>query len=161
MLSALLLKFRNVQRFLFPVLVVTLEQSEKHREFVRLIDLMPTGGLFRPYAWCGNGCKPADREQLFPAFAAKAVFNVPKTSNLILRLKADRTLRVLCGCESVTQIPGESTFSPAFADFSRDKLGQKVHEAMFAASVRDKLFGLASIDATAIEAREKPAPEHK
>jgi hypothetical protein len=161
MLSALLLKFRNIQHLLFPVLEETLELSDKHREFVRLINLMPTDGLFHPYEWCGNGCKPANREQLFRAFAAKAVFNIPKTSDLILRLKADKTLRALCGYESASQIPSESTFSRAFADFSRDELAQKVHAAMLATSVKDKLFGHASIDATAIEAREKPAPKPK
>jgi hypothetical protein len=36
MLSALLLKFRNIQHLLFPVLEETLELSDKHREFVRL-----------------------------------------------------------------------------------------------------------------------------
>ena len=61
MLSALLLKFRNIQHLLFPVLEETLELSDKHREFVRLINLMPTDGLFHPYEWCGNGCKPANQ----------------------------------------------------------------------------------------------------
>ena len=161
MLDMLLLKFRAIQHTLFPMLEETLELSEKHRELVRVIGLMPTGGLFRRYEWCGNGCKPADREQIFQAFVAKAVFNIPKTSDLILRLKADKTLRALCGYESEPRIPSESTFSRAFADFARDGLTQKVHAAMLAASVKDKLFGHASIDATAIEAREKPAPKPK
>ena len=161
MLDMLLLKFRAIQHTLFPMLEETLELSDKHRELVRVIGLMPTEGLFRRYEWCGNGCKPADREQIFQAFVAKAVFNIPKTSDLILRLKADKTLRALCGYESASQIPSESTFSRAFADFAQDELAQKVHAAMLAASVKDKLFGHASIDATAIDAREKPAPRPK
>jgi hypothetical protein len=159
MLKALLFKFYNIQNTLFPILEETLELSGKHREFVQVVELMPTEGLFRRYEWCGNGCKPADRELIFRAFVAKAVFNIPKTSDLVLRLKTDKTLRALCGYESVSEIPSESTFSRAFGAFAQDGLAQTVHAAMIASTVKDKLFGHASIDATAIDARERPAPK--
>jgi hypothetical protein len=161
MLNALLSKFYNIQHTLFPILEETLEISDKHREFVRVVEIMPTEGLFRRYGWCGNGCKPTDRELIFRAFVAKAVFNIPKTSDLILRLKADKTLRALCGYDSVSEIPSESTFSRAFADFARDGLAQTVHAMMIQTTIKDKLFGHASADATAIDAREKPAPKPK
>ena len=159
MLNALLFKFYNIQNTLFPILEQTLELSDKHREFIRVVELMPTKGLFGRYEWCGNGCKPTDRELIFRAFVAKAVFNIPKTSDLILRLKADKPLRALCGYDSVSEIPSESTFSRAFGDFARDGLAQKVHAAMILSTVKDKLFGHASMDATAIDAREKPVPK--
>jgi len=161
MLNALLFKFYNIQNTLFPILEETLDLSDKHREFVRVVELMPTGGLFGRYDWCGNGCKPADRELIFRAFVAKAVFNIPKTSDLILRVKADKPLRALCGYDGMSEIPSESTFSRAFGDFARDGLAQKVHAAMIFSTVNDKLFGHASIDATAIDAREKPMPKPK
>jgi hypothetical protein len=100
-------------------------------------------------------------EFLFRAFVAKAVFNISQTSGLILRLKADKTLGALCGYDSGSQLPSESTFSRAFADFARDGIAQKVHVALIEATVKDKLFGHASMDATAIDAREKPSPEPK
>ena len=157
----LLLKFHTIQNTLFPILEETLELSGKHREFVRTVGLMPTAGLFGRYGWCGNGCRPADREFLFRAFIAKAVFNIAQTSGLILRLKADKALRALCGYDSASEIPSESTFSRAFGDFARDGIAQKVHAALIEDAVGDKLFGHASIDATAIEGREKPAQKPK
>lgn len=159
MLNDLLFKFYNIQNTLFPILEETLELSGKHREFVRVVELMPTEGLFSRYNWCGNGCKPADRELIFRAFAAKAVFNIPKTSDLILRLKADRTLRALCGYDGISEIPSESTFSRAFGEFAQDGLAQTVHAVMIETTVKDKLFGHSSIDATAIDGREKPVPK--
>lgn len=161
MLNALSYKFYNIQNTLFPILEETLELCEEHREFVRVIELMPTEGLFGRYGWCGNGCKPADRELIFRAFVAKAVFSIPKTSDLIMRLKLDKTLRSLCGYDGTSQIPSESTFSRAFRDFSMDGLTQAVHAAMIGTVLKDKLFGHASMDATAIEAREKPVPKPK
>jgi hypothetical protein len=43
--------------------------------------------------------------------------------------------------------------------YSWDGLAQAVHAAMISTSVKDKLFGHASTDATAIDAREKPVPK--
>jgi hypothetical protein len=119
------------------------------------VEFLPTGNLLSRYEWCGNGCKPADRELIFRAFVAKAVFTIPKTSDLIVRLKADKTLRSLCGSDGSSEIPSESTFSRAFAEFSRDGLTQKIHAAILDSTIKDKLFGHSSIDSTAIEAREK------
>jgi len=161
MLNNLLFKFYNIQNFLFPILEETLELSDKHREFVRVIELMPTEGMFARYDWCGNGCKPADRERIFRGFVAKAVFNIPKTSDLIQRLKVDKTLRALCGYDGIGEIPSESTFSRAFAQFARDGITQGVHAAMLENSVKDKLFGHASMDATAVDGREKPVVKPK
>lgn len=161
MLNNLLFKFYNIQNFLFPILEETLELSDKHREFIRVIELMPTEGVFARYGWCGNGCKPADRELIFRSFVAKAVFNISKTSDLIQRLKVDKTLRALCGYDGIGEIPSESTFSRAFADFARDGIAQGVHAAMIENTVKDKLFGHASMDATAIDGREKPVAKPK
>lgn len=161
MLNNLLFKFYVIKDLLFPIIEETLELSEKHQELVRVIELMRTDGLFERYGWVGNGRKPADRELVFRAFVAKAVFNIPTTSDLILRLKADRTMRALCGYDSIGAIPSESTFSRAFADFARDELPQRIHAAMIEDTVEEKLFGHASTDGTAINAREKPTKKAK
>lgn len=161
MLNNILFKFYVIKNLLFPILEETLEMSEKHQELVRTIELMRTDGLFARYGWVGNGRKPSDRELLFRTFVAKAVFNIPTNSDLILHLKADRTLRALCGYDGIGEIPSESTFSRAFTDFAKDELPQRVHAAMIEDTAKEKLFGHNSIDATAIEAREKPAKKEK
>jgi hypothetical protein len=75
---------------------------------------------------------------------------------LIERLKTDKNLRRLCGWEARTQIPSESTFSRAFADFANTQLPQRVHEALIKKTLGDEIISHNSRDSTAIEAREKP-----
>lgn len=161
MLNSLLFKFYIIQDTLFPILEETLDMSEKHPEFVRVIERIRTDGLFARYGWVGNGCKPHDRELLFRAFVAKAIFNITTNADLILRLRVDRTLRALCGYDGIGDIPSESTFSRAFADFARDKLPQRVHAALIEDTVEEKLFAHNSMDATAVEGREKPQKKGK
>jgi len=161
MLNDLRFKFYTIMNTLFPILEETLEMSEKHQELVRTIELIRTDGLFARYGWAGNGRKPADRERLFRAFVAKAVFHIPTNGDLILRLKADRTLRALCGYDGMGEIPSASTFSRAFTEFAKDELPQKIHTVMIEDAGKEKLFGHNSIDATAVEAREKPQKKEK
>ena len=161
MLNNLLFKFYVIQDTLFPILEETLDMSQKHQELVRAIELMRTDGMFARYGWVGNGRKPAERELLFRAFVAKAVFNITTNTDLILRLRVDRTLRALCGYDGIGDIPSESTFSRAFADFARDELPQRIHAAMIEDTVKEKLFAHNSMDATAVEGREKPAKKEK
>jgi len=149
MLNNLLFKFYVIQDTLFPILEETLDMSQKHQELVRVIELMRTDGMFARYGWVGNGRIPAERELLFRAFVAKAVFNITTNTDLILRLRVDRTLRALCGYDGIIDIPSESTFSRAFADFARDELPQRIHAAMIEDTVKEKLFAHNSMDATA------------
>jgi hypothetical protein len=76
---------------------------------------------------------------------------------LIERLAADAALRRLCGWEGRCGLPSESTFSRAFAEFAESGLPARVHEALIQKTHKDRLVGHISRDATAIEAREKPA----
>jgi hypothetical protein len=108
--------------------------------------------------WHGLPGRPLkDRHALARAFVAKAVFGLATTTALIERLSIDRTLRRLCGWERAAHVPGESTFSRAFAEFARSALPSRAHEALIKATHKDRLVGHISRDATAIEAREKPA----
>jgi hypothetical protein len=90
------------------------------------------------------------------AFVAKAVLDLATTSGLIERLAADATLRRLCGWEGASQVPSESTFSRAFAEFARSSLPSLVHEALIKRTYEDCIVGHVARDATAVEAREKP-----
>ena len=108
--------------------------------------------------WPGLPGRPLDdRHALARAFVAKAVLNLATTSALIERLAVDATLRRLCGWELRSQVPSESTFSRAFAEFAASGLPGRVHEALIVRTHKDRLVGHISRDATAIEAREKPA----
>ena len=95
------------------------------------------------------------------AFVAKAVYDLPTTRGLRDRLDTDVVLRRICGWERKFEVPSESVFSRAFAEFSDTQLPQRVHEALIGNTHRDRLVGHLSRDSTAIEAREKPAAKQK
>jgi Transposase DDE domain len=84
------------------------------------------------------------------------VIGLPTTSMLIDQLAVDKRLRRLCGWERPGQVPSESTFSRAFAEFAEGELPSRVHEALIKTTHAERLVGHISRDATAIEAREKP-----
>src|SRR5436190_10429993 len=106
--------------------------------------------------WPGLPGRPLrDRAALARAFVAKAVMGLPTTSMLIERLAVDKRLRRLCGWECPGQVPSESTFSRAFAEFATCERLSRVHEALIKRTHKDRLVGHISRDATAIEAREK------
>jgi hypothetical protein len=107
------------------------------------------------------GCPRQWRLALFLAFLAKAVWDMPTTRALLDRLAHDPTLRRLCGWDRAGAVPSEATFSRAFAEFARAGLPQQLHGAILQAGLNAKLMGHASHDATAIEAREKPARKAK
>ena len=112
--------------------------------------------------WPGLPGRPAkDRHALARAFVAKAVLDLPKTSDLIERLAVDATLRRLCGWERASQVPSESTFSRAFAEFAASAVPARVHEALIKRTYKNQIVGHISRDATAIEARETPVKAEK
>ena len=64
------------------------------------------------------------------AFVAKMVYGMPTTKALIDRLKSDQKLRRIGSWERKSAIPGEWTFSRAFAEFAESRLPERVHEAL-------------------------------
>lgn len=163
--------WHSIQTWLFPMLEDELgELDQKHREFIAVCETCAPRAHMATYRWVGNGCPPKDRLALCKAFIAKAVWDLPTTRDLIDAVRHRPTLRRLCGWETLAQIPGESTFSRAFAAFAQDALPQTIHHAMLKARYGDKIAGHISRDATAIHAREKavrkepkttPQPEGK
>jgi hypothetical protein len=105
----------------------------------------------------GPGRPPEDRRALARAFVAKAMLGIPTTNALIERLAVDKSLRRILGWERRSQLPSEATFSPAFAEFARGDLPDKMHAALIARTLGGRIVGVISRDATEIEAREKPA----
>ena len=118
-----------LQNQLFPVLEEELGPlGEHHQDFVRALALLQMDGFVAVRH--GRGRPANDRACLARAFLAKAVFNLPHTRALLDRLAHDITLRRLCGWERASQIPHESAFSRAFAEFAESELAQRVHAAL-------------------------------
>jgi hypothetical protein len=84
------------------------------------------------------------------------VLNMATTRLLLDRLDTDPTVRRLCGWERREEVPSESTFSRAFAEFAESRLPERVHQALIEKNLGNQLVGHISRDSTAIHAREKP-----
>jgi hypothetical protein len=135
------------------------ELSDKDRQFIEVMALVPAGALMEPFGWQGIGRKPEERQWIFNSFIAKAVYQVPTTRALIDALKARPVLRRLCGWENRVDLPEEWTFSRAFAAFAEGELPQRVHAALVQTQQGDKLVGHISRDATAIAGHERAVPK--
>jgi Transposase DDE domain/Transposase domain (DUF772) len=156
-LSGQLTQFMRVmQGALFPALQEELEPlTEKHRQLVALLNMVRIEVLIG--CWHGGVGRPEkDRRAIARAFVAKAVWNMSTTRQMLERLSVDTALRRICGWESLREIPHESQFSRAFAEFAETQLPQRLHEALIAETQKDRLIGHISRDSTEIEAREKP-----
>ena len=148
----------QIQDGLFPWLAEELGPlMECHRRLVTVLEVACIEAFVRN--WSGLPGRPAaDRQALARAFVAKAVLGLPQTNMLIERLQIDNTLRRLCGWQRAGKVPSEATFSRAFAEFAASELPSRVHEALIKRTLGgDHIVGHISRDATAIEAREKPA----
>ena len=123
-----------------------------HRQLVSVLGMIRIEAFLA--GWHGlPGRPPCECAVLARAFIAKAVFNIPTTSLLIEMLSADKTLRRLCGWQRAGEVPSESTFSRAFAEFAASALPSRLHEALIQGTHSDRLVGHISRDSTAIEAR--------
>ena len=143
-----------LQSELFPILESELgELSETARRLVAALELIPLS-RFIPLSQGWNGRPPRDRNAIARAFVAKAIYNLPRTSDLLERLASDEQLRLICGWKRGEALPHESTFSRAFAEFAQMELAQFVHQALIEESQKGRLIGHIARDATAIEARE-------
>jgi hypothetical protein len=157
----------NLQRSLFPQLEECWNKAltDKEQQLLSILELIQIE-KYVPWSarnqWMGR--KLSERESIARSFVAKAVYGYPFTRSLIEALKTTPTLRRICGFEGVSDIPSESTFSRAFAEFAKSGLGERVHDALVENCLKAELIGHISRDSTAIEGREKPikkAPKAK
>ena len=144
-----------MQSALFPVLEEQVgELSESARRLVATLELIPlTRFIPASRGWMGRPSK--DRDAIARAFVAKAVYGFTHTRQLLEALQRDAQLRQICGWKTARQVPHESTFSRAFAEFAQMELPQFVHEALIRETQKDRLIGHIARDSTAIEARER------
>ncbi len=148
--------FNSIQRWLFPELEELLgESTDKHKEFIKVVELVEPARYASDYAWKGIGCKPYERTNIIKALIAKPVFQIKHARALITYIRSSPELRRLCGWETVNDIPSESVFSRAFKAFSGTELGDRIHEAMIKEYYSEKLVGHASKDSTSVRGREK------
>lgn len=149
-----------LQNRLFPALREELGPLGHHQEqFVRALALLQLDGFVAVRR--GRGRPGHDRASLARAFLAKAVFNLPTTRALLDRLHSDVVLRRLCGWEAVADVPDETVFSRAFAEFAKSEFPQRVHAALVQRTQSERLIGHILRDSTAIQAREKAQPKPK
>jgi hypothetical protein len=146
----------HIQGFLFPMLREEVGPlTAQHQRFVTVLEVARVETFVQ--MWAGlPGRPPEDRHALARAFIAKAVLDLATTAGLIERLAVDAVLRRLCGWERASQVPSESTFSRAFAEFAQSNPPALAHEALVKRAYKDCIVGHIARDATAIAAREKP-----
>ncbi len=154
----------RVQKSLFPHLDECFDTppTEQEKRLVAILEIVQVEKFTSnraTYQWRGR--KPLDRQSLARSFVAKALYRIPTTSDLIRALQATRNLRRICGFSAMGEIPSESTFSRAFAEFAASELVTQVHDSLVQEYLADELLGHISRDSTAIVGREKPAKKVK
>jgi hypothetical protein len=146
----------RLQGDLFPFLAENLGPlGPKYQQLVTVIEMVPVDA-FLPRWGSGRGRPPYDRAPFARAFFAKTLFNLPTTTDLIVRLKSDESMRRLCGWRGPGSVPEAYMFSRVFGEFAATALPSRMHEALIVATHNGELVEHISRDATAIEAREKP-----
>ena len=154
--------WNRMQGSLFPFLEEELPPlTAKQQQLVAILEIIRIEEFIPTPQYGVQGRPEKSRKCLARAFVAKSVYNMPTTRMLIERLQADRSFRYICGWESRVDIPNESTFSRAFAEFAESKLPEKVHQSLITHVYKDKIVGHISRDSTAIKAREKPLKKEK
>ena len=121
----------RLQRSLFPILeqwcVSPLSEQEKH--LVKIFEIIEIEHhIPRSRQWTGRPA--AERRAIGRSYIAKAVFDYPHTRSLINELHGRPNLRLICGFPKEQDVPSESTFSRAFAEFAKHGLGTVVHNAL-------------------------------
>ena len=154
----------TVQRTLFPHLEDCLDSplTAQEKRLVKILELVQIEKYVSRSAsrqWRGRPIK--EREAIARSFVAKAVLRYPHTRSLMHALRTTATLRALCGFATRRDVPSESTFSRAFAEFAASGLATVVHDALVQEHLSTALIGHVSRDATAIQGREKPVKKVK
>lgn len=154
----------TLQESLFPHLDECLSSplTEPEKRLVKILELVQIE-KYVPFSasqqWLGRPIK--ERESIARAFIAKAVLRYQHTSSLRNELLSTPNLRMICGFSKRQNVPSESTFSRAFADYAAAGLGTLVHDTLVKEHLGSELIGHVSRDSTAIIGREKPAKRIK
>lgn len=155
--------WHQIQSFLFPWMREELcSLGAKHYEIIAVLEMTRIEQGIIEYIGPGRVGRPAkSRRAIARAFVAKAVLNLGSTRQLIDRLQVDLPLRRICGWEQRREIPSESVFSRAFAEFAESQLPVRMHEILVSNVYEERIVGHLSRDATAIAVSEKPVLQKK
>ena len=154
----------TLQESLFPSFEKCYETrlTEQERHLVKILEIVRVEKhVFKKADTQWIGRKLKEREAIARAFVAKKIYKHCFTSLLIKELQRSPNLKRICGFNSISEIPSESTFSRAFKEFAKDGLAEKVHEALVETHIKAELVGHISRDSTAIEGRERAAKKEK
>ena len=114
----------KIQGSLFPCLEEELDLlTQKQQQLITILEVVRIE-QFIPDYFGHEGRPPKTRAAIARSFVAKMVYNMTTTRALWARLHSDKNLRKICGWENPRQIPCESTFSRAMADFTETQLPQ-------------------------------------
>ena len=153
----------RIQENLFPHLRECLDDplTEKQKDLIMILEVVQIEKYVHHLNESWKGRPPEDRCSLARSFVAKAVYNLDNTRMLIDLLHNMPPLRKICGFVQRNNIPSESTFSRAFAEFALSGLGDTVHKALVDTHLSDQLIGHIARDATAIQGNEKSLRKKK
>lgn len=153
--------WERIQGSLFPDLEKELPPlTEKQQQLVAILEVIRIEQFLPSFRGC-VGRPQNDRAALARDYVAKAIYNMPTTRALIDRLHSDISLRRISGWERQSEIPKESTFSRAFAEFANSELPKLVHGTLISKVYKNHLVGHVSRDSTSINGREKPLRKEK
>jgi len=150
--------FENVQKSLFPHLDECFESplTEQEKRLVGILGILEVEKHIPKKASRQRfGRKLLERESIARAFVAKEVYRHGRTIDMIRNLRSTGNLRRICGFGGACDIPSESTFSRAFAEFAESGFGKRIHDALIKEWLSGELLGHISRDSTAITGREK------
>jgi hypothetical protein len=154
--------WEKIQGTLFPRLEEELPPlTQKQQQLISILEIVRIEEFVCSFCYGFRGRPEKNRRAILRAFAAKAVYNMPTTRMLIERLHSDSSLRRICGFEFRNEIPSESVFSRAFAEFAATNLPSTVHETLIKNYYKDEIVGHIITDASAIQGREKSTKKIK
>lgn len=155
-------RWNSIQGNLFPWIEEELPPlSKKQHQLITILEMIRIDQFLLSFIPGVRGRPEKNRATIAHAFVAKSVYNIPTTTMLIERLHADISLRRICGWEKKNEIPSESVFSRAFAEFASSELPNRVHEALIRGYYDNEIVGTVITDASAIDAREAPVKKTK
>lgn len=153
--NTLSLIWTNIQYKLFPILEEEIgELSDDHKKLISILELVRIEH-YLPDTRFNLGRPLKDRSAIARAFIAKTILKISYIKQLIKYLKQDKQLRMICGWDSINEIPSESKFSRAFAEFAESFLPERVHQALIQDVYSEEIVGHVTKDSTPIQVREK------
>lgn len=129
--------------------------DERYQLFVSTSEAVIKTEDFAYAKWSGNGRPPNDRIAIAKAFIYKATFNIPTTKELVRQLHAEPLARRLCGWSSARQIPSESGFSVANAEFAERGFSERWFADVVIRSHGDVHVDTISYDSAPVRVRAK------